>query len=108
MSATDFPAGRRFRVRIPLGARSPVLIGFRAIVGGQQSATLTLAEGDVIICAGQHWGWGGDPGLEIFFEDPRDPDIARRDRLSYIHFFPTTGHWMAAEPDMRYLEAFVD
>lgn len=104
MSATDFPAGRRFRVRIPGGARAPSLNGYRTVTGGQTSERIVLKDGDIITCAGQHWGWGSDPGLEIFFEDPRDPEIAARERLRYVHFFPTTGHWMAAEPDMRYLE----
>ena len=107
MPAADFPQGRRFRVRIPAGARPPSLNGYKpmhGISGAQQSVRIVLEEGDVITCDGQRWGWGSDPGLEIFFLDPRDPAVAAAERASYLSFFPTTGHWMAAEPDMRYLE----
>lgn len=108
MSDLDFSDGRRFRVRIPAGANPPSLSGYTPVVGGPASVRIMLAEGDIITCAGQHWDWGGDPGLEIFFRDPRDKETAKRDRLSYISFFPSTGHWMAAEPDMRYLEPLDD
>jgi hypothetical protein len=62
-----------------------------------------LVVGEVITCRGFQWGWGSDPGQEVFFTADNMPPHA-----SYVKVTPTVYGAMTSWPQDGYLEEITD